>query len=126
MHDAGKIIGGLAVFAGLVTAPAWYAAASGGRGEMPELARPTQGTKCVEPKEVMRVSHMEMLNQWRDAVVRLNQRVYVASDGERYPMSLTGTCLRCHSEPDKFCDRCHAYSGVTPYCWDCHLRPTGK
>ena len=57
---------------------------------------------------------------WRDAVVRGGDRVYVAQSGERVPMSLTGTCLRCHKEPDKFCNKCHAYAGVEAFCWDCH------
>ena len=29
-------------------------------------------------------------------------------------MSLTGTCLRCHANKAEFCDRCHAYAGVSP------------
>ena len=35
MHDTGKVLLGLAVFAGLVTAPAWYAL--GRKGQPPEL-----------------------------------------------------------------------------------------
>jgi hypothetical protein len=38
-------------------------------------------------------------------------------------MSLTGTCLDCHSDKEKFCDACHTYSAVDPYCWDCHVIP---
>ena len=63
---------------------------------------------------------MELLDSWRDAVVRTNQRVYVATDGKKHPMSLTGTCLSCHEEPDKFCNKCHQYAGVEAFCWDCH------
>jgi hypothetical protein len=115
-------VGGLVVFAVLVTTPFWYGIASGKGHLRPELARPAQGTKCVEPVETMRASHMAMLNEWRDAVVRQNERVYVATDGARHPISLSGTCLKCHAEPEKFCDRCHSFSGVSPYCWDCHLQ----
>jgi hypothetical protein len=69
----------------------------------------------------MKAKHMELLDQWRDAAVRRSERVYVATDGHHYEISLTGTCLRCHSDPAKFCDRCHAYAGVDVFCWDCHL-----
>ena len=122
MFDTGKILVGLALFAGLVTTPFWYGLASGKGHAQPELAKATEGARCVESNQAMRSSHMEMLDQWRDAVVRQNQRVYVSTDGTRHPMSLSGTCLRCHSEPEKFCDRCHEFSGVSPYCWDCHLQ----
>ncbi len=46
--------------------------------------------------------------------------LHVSSDGKKHEMSLTGTCLSCHAEPDKFCNRCHAYAGVEALCWDCH------
>ena len=48
---------------------------------------------------------------------------YVAFNGKVYEKSLTGTCLGCHNKAE-FCDRCHAYSGVSsPYCWNCHSEP---
>ena len=37
--------------------------------------------------------------------------------------SLTLECLSCHSNKDKFCDECHEYLKVKPYCWDCHIIP---
>ena len=119
MHDAGKIVVGLAVFAGLATAPLWVGAVTG-RGAPPELQKPADAKQCIEPTAYMRAHHMELLDGWRDAVVRGGDRVYVAQSGERVPMSLTGTCLRCHKEPDKFCNKCHAYAGVEAFCWDCH------
>jgi [DsrC]-trisulfide reductase subunit J len=119
MYNAGKIFLGLGVFAVLVTAPAWYGAAHG-KGSPPELAKPVEGTDCVEPKAFMRAKHMELLDSWRDAAVRRAERVYVSSDGKHHQISLTGTCLRCHNEPEKFCNRCHEYAGVDVYCWDCH------
>lgn len=119
MFDAGRILLGLGVFAGLVTAPVWYRAA-GGKGQPPELQRPRDARECVEPTAFMRARHMELLDSWRDAVVRRNQRVYVAGNGRHHDMSLTGSCLGCHAEPDKFCDRCHQYAGVQVFCWDCH------
>ncbi len=121
MFDAGKILVGLGVFAGLVTAPAWIGLARG-KGEPPTLAKPATAKQCIEPTGEMRARHMELLDRWRDAVVRGGDRVYVSTDGQRHEMSLTRTCLRCHDEPDKFCDRCHAYAGVEAFCWDCHQR----
>jgi hypothetical protein len=71
----------------------------------------------------MRATHMEMLDEWRDRVVREGERMYQASDGKSYEMSLTHTCLECHSNKAEFCDACHNYTAVTPYCWDCHIDP---
>lgn len=119
MYDAGKIVLGLAAFAGLVTGPAWYGLGRG-KGDPPELQKPAGEKQCIEPTAFMRARHMELLNDWRDAVVRRADRVYVASDGRQHPRSLTGTCLRCHAEPDKFCNKCHQYAGVEIFCWDCH------
>jgi hypothetical protein len=31
--------------------------------------------------------------------------------------------MECHSNKTKFCDQCHNYMGVAPYCWDCHIAP---
>ncbi len=118
MHDTGKILLGLGAFAGLVTWPVWYAA--GRRSEPPELQRPKDAKQCIEPTSYMRARHMQLLDSWRDAVVRRAEHVYVASDGQQHVMSLTGTCLSCHAEPDKFCNRCHEYAGVDVFCWDCH------
>jgi hypothetical protein len=119
MHDTGKIVLGLAAFAGLVTAPAWVAVGSG-RGAPPQLERAANAEKCIEPTPFMRARHMELLDAWRDAVVRRAERIHVAADGQQYEMSLTRTCLGCHRDPTKFCDRCHQYAAVEAFCWDCH------
>ena len=119
MADTGKILLGLGIFGVLVTGPAWYAFGRG-PGQPPELEKPKDAKECVEPVSFMRSQHMELLNTWRDAVVRRDEHVYVASNGQRYQISLTGTCLRCHADPDKFCNKCHAYAAVEPVCWDCH------
>lgn len=76
--------------------------------------------QCVEPVEYMRSSHMQMLNEWRDDVLRRGDTQYMSSTGQVYEKSLDDTCLACHSNKEEFCDACHAYENVDPYCWDCH------
>ena len=130
--DKGTIMAGLGLFVAIVAFPVWYSAAStapdrNGDGKpdyqpMPE--KPEGQTACIESTEFMRASHMDLLMTWRDTVVREDQREWTAPDGKIYTISLTGTCLRCHDNKAEFCDRCHDYSGVTPYCWDCHVDPS--
>jgi hypothetical protein len=74
-------------------------------------------------REEIRREHPALLSQWRDAVVRDGQTTFRTSDGRDVPMSLSGTCLGCHTEPSKFCDRCHDWVGVKPGCFGCHVRP---
>ncbi|MBW2266037.1 MAG: hypothetical protein JRF28_07735 [Deltaproteobacteria bacterium] len=40
-------------------------------------------------------------------------------------MSLQNTCMsdNCHAKKTEFCDQCHDYTAVEPYCWDCHIVP---
>ena len=72
----------------------------------------------------MRASHMTLLAEWRDRVVRDGVRTYTGADGRVVRMSLSGTCLgTCHTDKTAFCDRCHDYAGVKPACWDCHVVP---
>jgi hypothetical protein len=123
MYDKGKIIGGLAIFLCLATFPAWYVAASGKADYVPNPVPPTGETKCVESTEYMKEYHMQLLQEWRDLTVRQGINTFKGSDGKVYDISLTNTCLRCHSNKAEFCDRCHTYSGVSPNCWDCHNVP---
>jgi len=125
LYDAGKILAGLAIFLVLVTAPVWWNVATGADAEAPELVLPQDQPGCVLPAGEMRASHMELLNDWRDLVVRDGDRIMTTWDGRKTRRSLTASCLGCHSDREKFCDRCHDYVGVTPYCWDCHLTPNG-
>jgi len=125
MYDAGKIITGLVIFLLLVTAPVWYNLASGHSGDVPQLVLPAGETACVAETSFMRAAHMNLLNQWREEVVRNENRVYVSEDGREFQMSLTNTCLDCHNDKSKFCDRCHDYTMVDPYCWGCHIVPEG-
>ena len=121
MYDATKIVLGLAIFMVLITFPFWFSIASEKSGYVPELKLPENQDSCVESTEYMKALHMDLLNKWRDSVVRDGNRVYVSSSGKRVQMSLTGTCLGCHEEKGEFCDKCHDYVGAQPYCWDCHV-----
>jgi len=130
MYDAGKIITGLMIFLGLMTFPFWY---SKGKAvppadikiDTPAIQRLPE-KRCVEPTPYMRAKHMELIDFWRQSVVRERDRIYLASDGKKYNRSLSHTCLNCHSNKEQFCDRCHNYSGVKPTCWNCHVIPKEK
>jgi hypothetical protein len=124
MHDAGKVIAGLAIFLALVLSPVWYQAARGAETGPPELERAIDGPDCVAESEYMRALHMDLLDIWRDEAVRDGDRIYVGAGGRKHEKSLTGTCLSCHASKEAFCNRCHEYVGAEPYCWDCHVDPT--
>jgi len=123
MHNGGKIILGLVIFLILITFPVWYNVANDRAGYVPELEKAARGDNCVRDSSYMTGFHMDLLNEWRDQVVRQNDRWEVGNDGVRYERSLSNTCLNCHENKDKFCDKCHDYMGVVPYCWDCHIVP---
>lgn len=121
MSDTGKVILGLAVFLIAITFPFWFSLLNQKAGYRPQLKLPEGQNRCVESTEYMRSLHMDLLDKWRNAVVREGNRIYVSSTGDRYEMSLSGTCLDCHTNKAEFCDQCHNYVGVSPYCWDCHV-----
>lgn len=123
MYDAGKIIPGIIIFLLLVTAPIWYNVATGKAEYKPQLEKAVGATQCVESTEYMRTNHMNLLDAWRDDVVRGGERKHRAPNGQIFEKSLTNTCLDCHKKKSKFCDTCHEYVGVVNYCWDCHLNP---
>ena len=123
MYDAKKIIPGIIIFLLLITFPVWYSVASGNTDYVPEPEIITEEEQCVEPAQYMRDNHTDLLSEWRESVVREGIRTYVASDGQEYDMSLTRTCVDCHSNKAQFCDQCHDYVGAKPGCWDCHNLP---
>ena len=131
MYDTGKIITGLIIFVGLFTSPIWYDLLNGKAAlEQPNLVLPSKENQklCVEDSIYMRTNHMILLNNWRYEVVRQGKRTFIPDDHRNFDMSLTKTCLDCHSNAAQFCDQCHNYIGVSPYCWDCHTEqlPTGS
>jgi hypothetical protein len=125
MYDAGKIIIGLIIFVGLFTSPIWYDLSNGSSEIKPDPVLPVKQNQqeCIEKKEDMRQNHMVILNTWRNEVVRTGQRDFINADGRHFNMSLTNTCMNCHSDKTKFCDQCHNYVGISNYCWDCHNIP---
>ena len=126
MHDSGKIITGLIIFLAIATLPLWFQLAKGTVPEPPDPKIITDAKACVATTEYMKAFHMDLLNEWRDHVVRSGERTHTGPDGTEYDMSLSRTCMSCHSNKQDFCDSCHDYAGVDPYCWDCHVEPREK
>ena len=131
MYNGGKIIAGLAVFLAFFLFPFYYNL--GKANARPELKTDTPAIRewvqkygkkeCVESKDFMRAEHMQLLNDWRDSVVRDGNRIYTNKEGRHHLMSLQNTCLNCHSNKKEFCDKCHNYMAVKPYCFNCHVEP---
>lgn len=127
MYNGGNIFVGIIIFLALVLFPFYsnygkVMAKPDPKTDTPEILK-LAIKQCVEPKDFMRAEHMQILNDWRDAVVREGKRTYKNSLGQSYNMSLQNTCMKCHSNKKEFCDQCHNYMAVKPYCWDCHIAP---
>jgi hypothetical protein len=121
MYDSGKIIAGLVIFVLFVTIPVWYN--RGSAGPAPKIELPKDAKTCVLPAAEIRAEHMKLLNVWRDDVPRDGKRATFEIEGKQYQKSLMLTCMKCHTSKKQFCDKCHTYASVVPYCWDCHLAP---
>jgi len=105
-----------------MTFPLWYNAGKAHQPPKPE--KPKDYRECVEPTQYMRTTHMKLLNDWRDDILRQGgTREGVTANGTRYVRSLQNGCMKCHNNRKKFCGECHTYASVKPYCWDCHLEP---
>ena len=121
------IIAGIITFFVIITFPFWYNMGKAAPLPEPKLTDKAKAAKeCVRPNEFMKAEHMQLLDVWRDTVTRDAKRIYVNSKGKEFQMSLSNTCLDCHSEKAEFCDKCHNYASVDPYCWDCHIDPKEK
>jgi hypothetical protein len=127
MYNADKIIPGLVIFLAVLTLPFWYNHGKAATPPQPKIDTPAiqqmRQKQCILPKIDMRSGHMQILNDWRTQVVRNGLRQYTAIDGKQYNMSLQNECMKCHSNKVQFCDQCHNYMAVTPYCWTCHVEP---
>lgn len=127
MNDKSKIVIGLIIFLAIITFPFWYNMGKATSAPEPKLSDKAKAAKvCVEPKEYMKAEHMHILDNWRNEVVRKGNRTYKSSTGKEYNISLSSgeeSCLGCHTNKAEFCDKCHDYASVEPYCWDCHIDP---
>ncbi|MBW1720545.1 MAG: sulfate reduction electron transfer complex DsrMKJOP subunit DsrJ [Deltaproteobacteria bacterium] len=124
MYDGGKIITGLIIGVGLLLLPFWYNAGKAAKAPDPRLTEKAKQAKiCVAETSYMKTSHMHLLDRWRNEAVRDGDRYYKTAGGQVYYKSLQDTCMECHSNKSKFCDQCHNFMGVSPYCWDCHIAP---
>ncbi|MGA6924248.1 MAG: sulfate reduction electron transfer complex DsrMKJOP subunit DsrJ [Desulfosarcina sp.] len=122
MKDKNKILAGLAIFIAVVTLPFWFNMGKAAPAPELELTAKAKAAKtCVMPTAYMKAEHMQLLDVWRHNVVRNGERMFVNAEGKLFNMSLSNTCLDCHSNKVQFCDRCHNYASVRPYCWDCHI-----
>lgn len=121
MYDGGKIIAGLIIFVGLMLFAVFNNL--GSKIEEPKLQKPVGYKECVRPLEEMKESHMVILNEWRDEVIREGKREMVEAGGQMFEKSLQNGCMHCHTSKEKLCDVCHQFASVYPYCWDCHVAP---
>ena len=122
MNDKKWIVLGLILFVGLFSFPFWFNV--GKAAPAPEVVLTEQAKaakECVMPTDFMKTEHMQLLDVWRLKVVRDGVSQFVNADGKEFDMSLSNTCLDCHSNKAEFCDRCHNYASVNPSCWDCHI-----
>ena len=128
MKDKNKILAGLAIFIVVITFPFWFNMGKAAPAPELELTAKAKAAKtCVMPTVYMQAEHMQLLDVWRHNVVRNGERAFVNAEGKLFNMSLSNTCLDCHSNKAQFCDRCHNYASVRPYCWDCHIdNPKGE
>jgi len=127
VYNKFSVLIGLVAFVILATSPLWLNAGRDVPPPKPSLETPAiqqlagKDKQCVLPTEEMRAYHMQLLIDWRDQVVRTGDRVYTSPGGKKYYISLSNTCLGCHSNKAEFCDQCHNYVAVVPNCWGCHL-----
>lgn len=113
-----RAIAAVLLFFIILASPFLVAAAKGEmfRGvDKPELEQPAAEPECVEGTDYMRMNHMKILKDEREAAVR---------DGVRNEDHSLRNCFKCHDNKEEFCDKCHEYSGVSPSCFDnaagCH------
>ena len=122
------IVTGLVIFVAAVLSPFWFnmVTTTEAAPEPVLLGKAKEVKKCVLDKYDMRANHMSLLDEWRDSVVRDADRMYTGTNGKSFNMSLStgeNSCLGCHEDKEKFCDSCHNYASVEPYCWECHTNP---
>ena len=125
MYNAKAVLVGIVIFVALFTSPFWLSM-MGQDYKSTGIELPKGEKECIEDVQFMRDQHMRLLNEWRDEALRKENRVYVATSGKKWNISLQNTCLKCHSNYKEFCEKCHTANGVDPYCWTCHIIPQGS
>jgi hypothetical protein len=127
IYDREIVVIGLAIFVAMISFPFWYNLGKAAPAPEVKLSDKAKAAKqCIAPTPYMRAEHMAILDIWRDTVVRDAKRVYTLDDGRQFNMSLStgeNSCMGCHVTKADFCDKCHNYASVRPYCWDCHIAP---
>ena len=122
MYNTGKVLLGIIVFVVIFISPFLLNLTGGESQNKPDPKLPIQYDECIKDTEYMKAYHMDMLNDWRDLVVREDKR-FMQFQGKKIEMSLSRTCMKCHTSKKDFCDECHNYLDVVPYCWECHVTP---
>lgn len=124
MYKGGRIIAFAALFCLAVLSPFLVNLSNASAGPQVSADTPTidglNTRECVASTEYMKESHMQLLDEWRNDVVRGGSRQHASASGQMYEKSLDDTCLGCHTNREEFCDSCHDYAEVDLYCWDCH------
>jgi hypothetical protein len=128
MYDENKVIPIIIVFLIVFAFPLWYNLGKAAPAPDPKINTPVidqmKVKQCIEPKAAMITSHMKILDEWRYDVVRGDyNRTFTAANGQVFEKSLQNGCMKCHSNKTQFCDQCHNYMEVKPFCWDCHIAP---
>jgi len=127
IYDREIVVIGLAIFVALISFPFWFNLGKAAPAPEVKLSDKAKAAKqCIAPTPYMRAEHMAILDLWRDTVVRDAKRVYTTGDDRQFNMSLStgeNSCMGCHVTKADFCDKCHNYASVRPYCWDCHIAP---
>jgi hypothetical protein len=73
----------------------------------------TTETQCIRDTAYMRYRHWELLRGVREEVVRYGIRGDITID----------SCRSCHKSRERFCNRCHDATSLTPDCFECHYYP---
>jgi hypothetical protein len=105
MRDESKIFAiVLILFVFLFTLPFWYNLGKASKIIEPELSLKAKQEKfCVESKDYMKANHMQLLDEWRDSVVREGKRHYTGFNGREYHnLSFQNTCMDCHHNKKEF------------------------
>ncbi len=99
MNDKNKIVIGLIIFLAIITSPFWYNMGKATSAPEPKLSDKAKAAKvCVEPKEYMKAEHMQILDVWRNEVVRKGNRIYKSSTFNHKGDSDNNSSYQHHSD----------------------------